>query len=78
MIVTRCQGLVFTAFPVEREITEAIITQDLPYQNLLSSSMQQNNFLFLCKAATRRGAAGKPSGDVGSYTTPPSFTSGGS
>lgn len=40
--------------------------------------MQQNNFLFLYKTATPKGAAGQSSGDTGSCTALLCFASGGS
>lgn len=57
--------------------TITIATQDLVHQNFFSSSMEQNNFLFLCKTATHREADGESSSDIGSHQTFLGFTNGG-
>lgn len=64
MIVTHHHGLVFTTLTC-RTITEAIAPQDFVHQFFFSTSMEQNNFLFLCKTATHRGADEESSIDTG-------------
>lgn len=75
MIVTHCHGLVFTNLTVEQ--SQKQLSHKILYTKIFSAAPWNNNFLFLWKTATHRGADGESSSDTASYQTSLSFTNGG-